>query len=148
MIADLPVELLNHIVTYLPTAQAAAHFSTCNRALKRYFDDDGAGTATEPIMSTATLENGTTTTTSMLANGNNTTDQALLKMSGASTPPIPGMAGMPTGIADDFGTDPYASANYEVFDPLNWMLDGTVDFPFNFSSNPTMDTLNGLAADL
>lgn len=54
---------------------------------------------------------------------------------------------MPTGIADDYGTDPYASANYEVFDPLNWMLDGTVDFPFNFA-NAGMDSLNALAADI
>lgn len=25
-------------------------------------------------------------------------------------------------------------ANYEVFDPLNWMLDGLVDFPFEFGN--------------
>lgn len=51
-----------------------------------------------------------------------------------STQSIPGMAGMPTGIADDFITDPYGASNVEVFDPLNWMLDGTVDFPFNFGT--------------
>ena len=61
---------------------------------------------------------------------------------------IPGMAGMPTGIADDFITDPYAPSNYEVFDPLNWMLDGTVDFPFNFQANTGIDQMKYLSADM
>ena len=26
----------------------------------------------------------------------------------------------------------YAESNYEVFDPLNWMLDGLVDFPYSY----------------
>jgi WD40 repeat protein len=41
MIHEVPVELLNHIVTYLPTAQAAAHLSSSNHALRRYFEDEG-----------------------------------------------------------------------------------------------------------
>lgn len=41
MIHELSVELLNHIVTYLPTAQSVAHLSSCNHALKRYFDEEG-----------------------------------------------------------------------------------------------------------
>ena len=57
------------------------------------------------------------------------------------TPGIPGMAGMPTGIADDFVTDPYGPSSYDVFDPMNWLLDGTVDFPFNFQSNAGSDTM-------
>lgn len=61
---------------------------------------------------------------------------------------IPGMAGMPTGIVDDFITDPYAPSNYEVFDPLNWMLDGTVDFPFNFQANSGIDHNKFLSTDL
>lgn len=28
----------------------------------------------------------------------------------------------------------YGESNYEVFDPLNWMLDGLVDFPYSYSS--------------
>jgi len=32
-----------------------------------------------------------------------------------------------------FGTG-YGEANYEVFDPLNWMLDGLVDFPYSFTA--------------
>lgn len=58
------------------------------------------------------------------------------------------MAGMPTGIADDFVTDPYAPSNYEVFDPLNWMLDGTVDFPFNFPSNSGIDQMKFPLTDM
>lgn len=50
-----------------------------------------------------------------------------------STPAIvPGMAGMATGMVDDFSMD-YGQASYDVFDPLNWMLDGIVDFPYNFN---------------
>ena len=41
MIHELPVELLNHIVSYLPTAQAAAHLASCNHALRRFFDEEG-----------------------------------------------------------------------------------------------------------
>ena len=55
---------------------------------------------------------------------------------------------MPTGIADDYVTDPYAPSNYEVFDPLNWMLDGTVDFPFNFQPNSGIDQMKFLSTDL
>ncbi|RMZ90191.1 hypothetical protein DV736_g2566, partial [Chaetothyriales sp. CBS 134916] len=45
---------------------------------------------------------------------------------------VPGMAGMSTGMLSDCGIDS-GQANYEVFDPLNWMLDGIVDFPYNFN---------------
>ena len=55
---------------------------------------------------------------------------------------VPGMAGMSTGMLDDFSMDYGSAENYEVFDPLNWMLDGTVDFPFTFDSNGSgMDAL-------
>ncbi|KIX92056.1 uncharacterized protein Z520_12210 [Fonsecaea multimorphosa CBS 102226] len=46
---------------------------------------------------------------------------------------VPGMAGMATGMVDDVGMD-FGQASYDVFDPLNWMLDGIVDFPYNFSN--------------
>ena len=49
---------------------------------------------------------------------------------------VPGMPGMATGIGiSGNGGLPtgYHEANYEVFDPLNWMLDGLVDFPYSFS---------------
>lgn len=32
-----------------------------------------------------------------------------------------------------YGTG-YGESNYEVFDPLNWMLDGLVDFPYSFTA--------------
>ena len=59
----------------------------------------------------------------------------------------PGMAGMATGLGGNTSSGPafdanvnamqlnnnpggsYGDASYEVFDPLNWMLDGLVDFP-------------------
>jgi len=28
----------------------------------------------------------------------------------------------------------YNESNYEVFDPLNWMLDGLVDFPYSYAA--------------
>ena len=28
----------------------------------------------------------------------------------------------------------YSENNYEVFDPLNWMLDGLVDFPYSYAA--------------
>jgi len=61
---------------------------------------------------------------------------------------VPGMAGMATGMVDDYSMD-YSQASYDVFDPLNWMLDGIVDFPYNFNSVQGadiagMDTLGGL----
>lgn len=31
-------------------------------------------------------------------------------------------------------TNPYGETNYEVFDPLNWMLDGLVDFPYSYAA--------------
>ncbi len=51
---------------------------------------------------------------------------------------VPGMAGMATGMLDDLTID-YNQANYEVFDPLNWMLDGTVEFPYSFNPGQGMD---------
>jgi len=42
----------------------------------------------------------------------------LSNMGGAGTPGI---------------TNPYGESNYEVFDPLHWMLDGLVDFPYSYA---------------
>ena len=47
---------------------------------------------------------------------------------------MPGMTNMVNGTSySAFGTG-YGEANYEVFDPLNWMLDGLVDFPYSFTA--------------
>lgn len=32
------------------------------------------------------------------------------------------------------GMGGYGESNYEVFDPLNWMLDGLVDFPYSYAA--------------
>ncbi len=61
-------------------------------------------------------------------------------------PVVPGMAGMSTGMLDDFGMD-YGQANYEVFDPLNWMLDGIVDFPYSKSYSPFDTASRALTQD-
>lgn len=37
--------------------------------------------------------------------------------------------------SDGFGGE----SNYEVFDPLNWMLDGLVDLPYDLSMGPDME---------
>jgi hypothetical protein len=57
------------------------------------------------------------------------------------------MAGMATGLVENTSGDlsmiDYGQASYDVFDPLNWMLDGIVDFPYNFPSGSGND-LGGL----
>jgi len=32
------------------------------------------------------------------------------------------------------GSVGHSKSNYEVFDPLNWMLDGLVDFPYSYAA--------------
>ncbi|KAE8450719.1 hypothetical protein EG329_006064 [Mollisiaceae sp. DMI_Dod_QoI] len=39
--------------------------------------------------------------------------------------------GLPSGMMGSVG---YSESNYEVFDPLNWMLDGLVDFPYSYAA--------------
>lgn len=38
----------------------------------------------------------------------------------------------------------YTESNYEVFDPLNWMLDGLVDFPYSYAAVQGLEA-NGLS---
>jgi hypothetical protein len=66
----------------------------------------------------------------------------------ASDPPlrpssvIPGMPGMATGLGPPGNgslSTGYNEANYEVFDPLNWMLDGLVEFPYSFTGMQGLD---------
>ncbi|KAL9618907.1 MAG: hypothetical protein Q9160_006432 [Pyrenula sp. 1 TL-2023] len=44
---------------------------------------------------------------------------------------VPGMPGMAPGFSNDDMNATYNDPRYEVFDPLTWMLDGLVDFPYN-----------------
>ena len=37
----------------------------------------------------------------------------------------------------------YDDMNYEVFDPLNWTLDGLVDFPYSFSDPTGLEMSSG-----
>lgn len=41
---------------------------------------------------------------------------------------------------DTITPDGFGESNYEVFDPLNWMLDGLVDLPITMGGNvPDME---------
>ncbi|KAB8304754.1 hypothetical protein EYC80_004107 [Monilinia laxa] len=42
------------------------------------------------------------------------------------------------------GNTSYGETNYEVFDPLNWMLDGLVDFPYSYNAVQGLEA-NGLS---
>jgi len=50
---------------------------------------------------------------------------------------------------DDYPMDYTDASNYEVFDPLNWMLDGLVDLPYALQGleQPGIGT-NGLNGDM
>lgn len=47
-----------------------------------------------------------------------------------SLTPNQAIGGLPSGM---MGMG-YGESNYEVFDPLNWMLDGLVDFPYSYAA--------------
>ncbi|XMA18625.1 hypothetical protein WAI453_011416 [Rhynchosporium graminicola] len=51
-----------------------------------------------------------------------------LNPAGSATP---SSHGLPSGMMGGVG---YGENNYEVFDPLNWMLDGLVDFPYSYAA--------------
>jgi hypothetical protein len=53
----------------------------------------------------------------------------LLAAAGAVTP----VHGLPSSSMIS-GSVGYSESNYEVFDPLNWMLDGLVDFPYSYAA--------------
>ena len=53
----------------------------------------------------------------------------LLAAAGAVTP----NHGLPSSSMMS-GSVGYSESNYEVFDPLNWMLDGLVDFPYSYAA--------------
>ncbi|KAH6669258.1 hypothetical protein B0J14DRAFT_115451 [Halenospora varia] len=55
-------------------------------------------------------------------------NQLLAAATGAVTP----NNGLPS--AGMMGSVGYNESNYEVFDPLNWMLDGLVDFPYSYNA--------------
>ena len=86
---------------------------------------------------------------SVTAGGNNLAPDPPLRPLSA----IPGMPGMATGlgVSGNGSLVPgYSEANYEVFDPLNWMLDGLVDLPYSFTGmqgleHPSLGGLGGIS---
>lgn len=44
-------------------------------------------------------------------------------------------------MGDTITPDGFGEPNYEVFDPLNWMFDGLVDFPYSMSGPLTADMM-------
>lgn len=46
-------------------------------------------------------------------------------------PPPSQVNGLPSGFMEP---------NYEVFDPLNWLLDGLVDLPYSYSTVGGMES--------
>jgi hypothetical protein len=63
----------------------------------------------------------------------------LLATAGAVTP----NHGLPSSslLSGNVG---YSESNYEVFDPLNWMLDGLVDFPYSYAAVQGLEA-NGMS---
>ncbi len=43
-------------------------------------------------------------------------------------------SGIFSGAVTPGPSNTFGETNYEVFDPLNWMLDGLVDFPYSFAA--------------
>ena len=74
-------------------------------------------------MSTAALKNPTNPDSAVESSATSVADNSLAPsalLGGTLTP------------SDGFGGE----SNYEVFDPLNWMLDGLVDLPYDLSMAP------------
>jgi len=75
-------------------------------------------------------------------------------MDSSLVPPNPLLPGMPstTLTMDDYPMDYTDASNYEVFDPLNWMLDGLVDLPYNLNALQGLEQpgigANGLNGDM
>lgn len=62
----------------------------------------------------------------LMPSSHNLSNQLLA--AGAVTP----QHGLPSSTM--VGSVGYGESNYEVFDPLNWMLDGLVDFPYSYAA--------------
>lgn len=54
----------------------------------------------------------------------------MLAQGSLGVPPASGVASLPSGFLEP---------NYEVFDPLNWLLDGLVDLPYSYSAMAGME---------
>lgn len=54
-----------------------------------------------------------------------------------------GMPGVAPDISGGLGTM-YSDLTYEVFDPLNWVLDGVVDLPYTLPPGPGLEQAQGV----
>ncbi|KAI9821069.1 MAG: hypothetical protein M1827_003802 [Pycnora praestabilis] len=52
----------------------------------------------------------------------------------------PGISGAVTLSGNNVPSNSFGESNYEVFDPLNWMLDGLVDFPYSYTAVQTLES--------
>lgn len=52
--------------------------------------------------------------------------------------------GLPSSHMNLGGGVGYQESNYEVFDPLNWMLDGLVDFPYSYAAVQGLEANGGM----
>ncbi|KAI9801904.1 MAG: hypothetical protein M1833_002218 [Piccolia ochrophora] len=100
-------------------------------------------TATTSVSSSATGPSSLTSTTAAALNPSSSLSLLNPALTNGLTPsgsgsgaltPLPGLSGFA-----DTGT----AASYEVFDPLNWMLDGFVDFPYNIGGTVGVGGLAG-----
>jgi hypothetical protein len=126
--------------TYTETKSAGIHLSTIllppNQsnappiaAMKNPTNPDSA--AESSASSTTHLD-----TTLMPSSHQLHPNQLLAAAAGAVTP----NNGLPSHMMSGVG---YSESNYEVFDPLNWMLDGLVDFPYSYAAVQGLEA-NGL----
>jgi hypothetical protein len=56
----------------------------------------------------------------------------LLNTNGSLTPGGSALSTAPSGSNAMIGGMNYGETNYDFFDPQNWMLDGLLDFNYNF----------------
>jgi hypothetical protein len=92
----------------------------CQKAMKNPTNPDSA---TDSSASSAPLDSTLLPSNSGLQGG--------LQMQQSSLQPTGGSL---AGSVTPGGIGAFGDSNYEVFDPLNWMLDGLVDFPYSYAA--------------
>ncbi|KAF7170155.1 hypothetical protein CNMCM6106_004939 [Aspergillus hiratsukae] len=80
--------------------------------------------------STAEAAARTSTSTPGLPGDPSLAPAPMLAQGSLGVPPASGVASLPSGFLEP---------NYEVFDPLNWLLDGLVDLPYSYSAMSGME---------
>lgn len=75
---------------------------------------------------------GNTTNNNNISNSNN--GNGLLGPNGSLTPGPTGLSAPVSSAPSMMGGIGYGDAGYDFFDPQHWMLDGLVDFTYNFAT--------------